>query len=85
MVQPERRGGQHKFLDALADDPFVSTGAYALLMGVDPYNFVDLTDGDDFLIKTAMLRKAMEFKAQENEQLAAMIGVNVAKLLGFIR
>ena len=66
--QPETRNG---FFDALGEDDFVLTGAYCILMGVEPYTVIDVDD-ETYLIKAAMLRKAVELRTQEIQATAQL-------------
>lgn len=52
-------------------------------MGIDPYKFVDVSD-EEYLIKAAMLRKAIELKNDEIKAHAALIGEQIAQFMGFL-
>ena len=65
------------FFKALAEDPYVETGAYAALLGLDPYSIIN-QENEDYLIRAAILRKALELRTQEIKALAALTGQSVA-------
>jgi hypothetical protein len=52
-------------------------------MGVDPYKFVDVED-EEYLIKAAMLRKAIELRNEEIKTQAVLIGEQIAQFMGFL-
>ena len=52
-------------------------------MGVDPFTFVDVED-DEYLIKAAMLRKAIEIKNDDTQVLASLIGEQIAQFMGLL-
>ena len=67
-----RRG----FYKSLGDDPFIRKGAEAIRLGLDPYAFLD-QENDDYLIRIAMLNKALELDDERLKFLAEAIGVYV--------
>ena len=52
-------------------------------MGRDPLDFLDTTP-EEYLIRIAMLRKAIELRDTNQEYLADMIGVKIAQLMGLL-
>ena len=50
------------------------------MMGVDPYSIVDVPE-EDYLIKSAMLRKAIELHTEEVQITARLIGQAIAQSL----
>lgn len=52
-------------------------------MGIDPFTFVDVTD-DEYLIKAAMLRKAIELKNEEIKASAMLVGEQIAQFMGLL-
>lgn len=80
MEWAHQRTDRYGFFDALGEDPFVLTGAYSILMGIEPYSIID-NDDETYLIKVAMMRKALLLRNDEIEATATLIGRSVAQHL----
>ena len=50
------------------------------MMGVDPYSFVDV-DEEEYIIKAAMLRKAVELRAEEAKAIAKLTALELRNAL----
>ena len=78
----QRKGGRG-FFHALGDDTDVLLGAFCMMLGMDPYIVID-RGKDDYLILNVMLRKAMELRKTEQQNLAILVGNRVAEVIGQI-
>ena len=52
-------------------------------MGRDPADFLDVTS-EEYLIRIAMLKQAIEIRSKENEDLADAIGIRIAQFMGLL-
>lgn len=87
MEQRSKWRGRRKFLKALESDPYIETGAYAIILGIDPKRVLD-QGREDYLIDIAFMQKALklttEQKIEEVKVLSELIGYEVAKAIAKI-
>ena len=56
-------------------------GAYAILMGLNPFELLERTQ-EDYQLHLIMLRKAVELDFEQKKTASEIIGAQIAKVMG---